>query len=123
MAVIYPGNKEMLSHYYWVKGEGVHGPQPGWGVWVLHWGQHRPTCGQAGGCCCCCCWLGLKSSHRKLIEWLEPESLCEGQLNTKKQTGLYVCLITLLRFFNFLFFYFFLFPVERLKLDSTREPG
>lgn len=99
MAVINPGNKEMPSNYPWVKGVRVHAPVPRAGVWLLHRGRRRPTRGRAGGCC----WLVLKSSHRKLLEWLEPERLCKGQPNKKKHTGLYWCLITLL--FLKMFFY------------------
>lgn len=48
--------------------------------------------------------LVLMSRDRKLLEWLEPECLCEELPKRKKHTGLDWWLITLL-FFNFTFLF------------------
>lgn len=113
VAMINPGNKDMTSNYPWLKGVGVHAPAPSWGVRLLRRPRHRPTRGRAGGCCCC--WLVLKSSHRKPLEWLEPERLCNRQPNTKKHTGLYRCLITLL--------FLKMFFLSLLKGSNLTVPG
>lgn len=63
----------------------------------------------------------MKSSDRKLPEWLEPERLCKGLPRRKKRSGLDWCLITLL-FFNFTFFVYCwgaFISFVKLELGST----
>lgn len=62
----------------------------------------------------------MMSSDRKLLEWLEPERLCEELPKRKKHTGLYWWLITLL-FFNYFFVYCWGVVISVVRLYSTWE--